>query len=97
MKDAYRNSTASEADQCQGAEEKRASGRNVIRYIQKNGVRFVVTFDEDGVTDTIERNGVLINSAHRDARSILANADAIRSCTGLPKGCAFYKPESANV
>ena len=66
--------------------------RNALtRHIQKNGVQVVVTFDEDGVADTITRNGKLITSAHRDARSILAKADAIRDCAGLPNGYAYAK------
>jgi hypothetical protein len=41
--------------------------------------QFVVTYDEHGVVDTIERNGELLVSTHRDAQKILRNADELRS------------------
>lgn len=51
---------------------------------------FVMTFDEDGVADTITRNGQLISAAHKDAKAILKQASALYS--GLaPAGFAWVR------
>lgn len=55
------------------------------RHIALGNVQFTVTFDADGVADTIHRNGKVINSAHKDAQRILRNANAIRDGK-LPEG-----------
>lgn len=58
--------------------------------ITKESDVFVITFDSDGVADTIKRNGVLISAAHRDARVILNNAETILG-GGAPKGFMVVK------
>lgn len=40
-------------------------------------VAYTLAFDEDGILDTIECNGVFIVSTTRVAQTILKNADAI--------------------
>jgi hypothetical protein len=47
------------------------------RRFRIKGIPFVVTYDDDSIIDTIERNGKPIASDHRDARSILNNAERI--------------------
>jgi hypothetical protein len=56
----------------------------------KDGARFVVTFDDYGVADTIERDGKLITSAHKDARAILNNADKL-AAGYAPAGFVFTR------
>ena len=56
------------------------------RPFNKPAATFVMTFDDEGVADTITRNGKIITSAHREAQQLLRYAENIRDCTGLPPG-----------
>ena len=62
----------------------------VVRTLRKKGVHFVITFDEYGVVDTISRDGKLISAAHRDAITILNNADKIYS-GAIPHGFEYAR------
>lgn len=48
-----------------------------IETTGKAGKTYTLAFDEDGILDTIECNGVFIVSTTRVAQTILKNADAI--------------------
>ena len=67
-----------------------------IVKLGKKGKVYVVTFDAFGVVDTIENDGVLLRSTHRDARAILAMADGIRHRVYAPAGFVFLNGASEN-
>lgn len=46
--------------------------------IEKGGKVYEVTFDEDGVLDTVECNGKFLSLVNRVVRQILTNSDKIQ-------------------
>lgn len=46
-------------------------------YLGKNGKTYVVTFDDDGVVDTVHCDGVALAATNRVVKQILNNADMI--------------------
>lgn len=65
--------------------------KTYTRTLEKKGARYVVTFDAEGVADTITRNGAPITSAHRDAQAILRAADSVLNRTAAPRGFTFAR------
>lgn len=59
-----------------------------LRRMSTNDV-FDITFDAQGVMDTIKRNGTTISAAHRDARVLLNNSAHILAGFA-PKGFSSF-------
>lgn len=60
--------------------------RYLIKYRNSKRVAFVITFDEYGVIDTIERDGKLIASNTSDAKAILRNSEKVYAGVVAPSG-----------
>jgi hypothetical protein len=56
------------------------------RYLKKEGKVYIVTFDSEGVLDTVSCGGELLSLKNRVVQQVLNNANKILAGFTAPKG-----------
>lgn len=63
------------------------------RYVEKKGKKYILTFDEYGILDTVvlkDKPETLISTKNRDVHFFVNNQEIIALGGPLPKSCNFY-------
>lgn len=66
----------------------------MIRKVEKGGKKYILTFDDDGILDTValkDKPDVLLSTKNRDVQFFVNNQDSIAWGGPLPTSCKFYK------